>query len=139
MSATTVQTPVQTPVQAPAPAKTTKKKTKTGKRGDNRQKKTYQHYIARVNKEQGDGTRGISRTAMKIFNGLVHDLFTKIVSTSKLLADEQNKQTLTEKEIECAIRLHMDQYLASDAMQHGQDAVRKYEKSIVEEEAKMMI
>lgn len=86
-------------------------------------------FIYKVLKQVHPGT-GISKKSMKIVETIIQDLFTKIAEEAGRLARYNKCYTITEKEIQTAIRLVLPVELAKHAVSEGVKAVEKYNESV---------
>mmetsp|Transcript_118909 Transcript_118909/g.336344 ORF Transcript_118909/g.336344 Transcript_118909/m.336344 type:complete len:150 (+) Transcript_118909:106-555(+) len=69
---------------------------------------------------------GISRRAMNIMNSFMNDIFDRIATESTRLLRTTNRRTLTNREVETAIRLLLPGELAMHAVSEGTKSVAKY-------------
>jgi len=69
---------------------------------------------------------GISKRAMSIMNSFIDDLFERLSDESVRLVRYGNKQTLTSREIQTAVRLILPGELSKHAVSEGAKAVTKY-------------
>eukprot|EP01125_Pyxidicula_operculata_P001388 TRINITY_DN1127_c0_g1_i1.p1 TRINITY_DN1127_c0_g1~~TRINITY_DN1127_c0_g1_i1.p1 ORF type:complete len:153 (-),score=39.58 TRINITY_DN1127_c0_g1_i1:221-637(-) len=94
---------------------------------------TYSTFIYKVLKQVHPDT-GISNKAMMIMNSFVMDIFERIATEAGRLARYSNRQTITSREIQTAVRLLLPGELAKHAVSEGTKAVTKYNASLEEEE-----
>ena len=106
------------------------KKPATGDKKKRRKtrKESYSIYIYKVLKQVHPDT-GISSKAMSIMNSFVNDIFERIATESSRLAHYNKKHTITSREIQTAIRLHLPGELSKHAVSEGTKAVTKYTSS----------
>ena len=97
------------------------------KRRKNR-KESYSIYIYKVLKQVHPDT-GISSKAMSIMNSFVNDIFERIATEASRLAHYNKKHTITSREIQTAVRLHLPGELSKHAVSEGTKAVTKYTSS----------
>jgi histone H2B len=117
----------------PSAKKTISKKT-SEKSTEGKQKKvgkqrrhateTYKSYIFKV-LHQVHPKVGISKKGMSIMNSLVNDTFDKLASEAGRLCRVSNKNTLSSREVQTAIRLVLPGELAKHAVSEGTKAVTK--------------
>ncbi|GIY91607.1 histone H2B [Caerostris extrusa] len=74
---------------------------------------------------------GISSKAMSIMNSFVNDIFGRIAAESSRLAHYNNRSTITNREIQIAVRLLLPGELAKHAVSEGTKAVTKCTSSNV--------
>ena len=91
-------------------------------------KESYSIYIYKVLKQVHPDT-GISSKAMSIMNSFVNDIFERIATESSRLAHYNKKHTITSREIQTAVRLHLPGELSKHAVSEGTKAVTKYTSS----------
>ena len=103
------------------PAEGTKKRRKS-------RKESYSIYIYKVLKQVHPDT-GISSKAMSIMNSFVNDIFERIATEGSRLAHYNRKHTITSREIQTAVRLHLPGELSKHAVSEGTKAVTKYTSS----------
>ncbi|CAI8019651.1 Histone H2B 1/2 [Geodia barretti] len=99
--------------------------TKSKRRG---RKESYSIYIYKVLKQVHPDT-GISSKAMSIMNSFVNDIFERIATEASRLAHYNKKHTITSREIQTAVRLHLPGELSKHAVSEGTKAVTKYTSS----------
>ena len=97
---------------------------KVGKRSKKRTE-TYSSYVFKVLRQIHPET-GISRKAMDIMNSFVNDIFEKIATEAGRLARNNNKATLSSREIQTAVRLCLPGDLARHAVSEGSKSVAKF-------------
>ena len=117
--------------EKPAEKKTTEELTKTKITGQKRKKsrkETYSIYIYKVLRQIHRDT-GISSKAMSIMNSFVNDIFERIASEASRLTHYNKKHTLTSREVQTAVRLHLPGELSKHAVSEGTKAVTKYTSS----------
>jgi histone H2B len=73
---------------------------------------------------------GISRKAMSIMESFLNDIFACLALEAGRLAKYNNRQTITSREIQTAVRLIVPGELAKHAVAEGTKAVTKYCSSI---------
>ena len=118
----------------PPKEKSTEKKPKAAKasEGDKHRKKkrqeTYSTYIYKVLKQVHPDT-GISNRAMAIMNSFINDIFERIAAEASRLARYNNRNTISSREIQTAVRLLLPGELAKHAVSEGTKAVTKYSAS----------
>ena len=105
----------------PAGGETKKKRRKS-------RKESYSIYIYKVLKQVHPDT-GISSKAMSIMNSFVNDIFERIATEASRLAHYNKKHTITSREIQTAVRLHLPGELSKHAVSEGTKAVTKYTSS----------
>ena len=91
-------------------------------------KESYSIYIYKVLKQVHPDT-GISAKAMSIMNSFVKDIFERIATEASKLAHYNKKQTISSREIQTAVRLHLPGELSKHAVSEGTKAVTKYTSS----------
>eukprot|EP00731_Ephydatia_muelleri_P015519 Em0008g1239a len=91
-------------------------------------KESYSIYIYKVLKQVHPDT-GISSNAMSIMNSFVNDIFERIAVEASRLAHYNKKHTITSREIQTAVRLHLPGELSKHAVSEGTKAVTKYTSS----------
>ena len=91
-------------------------------------KESYSIYIYKVLKQVHPDT-GISSKAMSIMNSFVNDIFERIATEASRLAHYNKKHTITSREIQTAVRLHLPGELSKHAVSEGTKAVTKYTSS----------
>mmetsp|Transcript_94720 Transcript_94720/g.131669 ORF Transcript_94720/g.131669 Transcript_94720/m.131669 type:complete len:116 (+) Transcript_94720:23-370(+) len=87
--------------------------------------KSFATYIYKVLKQVHPET-GISRKAMIVMDSFVHDIFERLAVEADRLARYNNRQTITSREIQTAVRLILPGELAKHAVSEGTKAVTKY-------------
>ncbi len=85
-------------------------------------------YIYKVLKQVHPDT-GISSKAMSIMNSFVNDIFERIAAEASRLAHYNKKHTISSREIQTAVRLHLPGELSKHAVSEGTKAVTKYTSS----------
>mgnify|MGYP003483831529 CR=1 FL=1 len=91
-------------------------------------KESYSIYIYKVMKQVHPDT-GISSKAMSIMNSFVNDIFERIATEASRLAHYNKKHTITSREVQTAVRLHLPGELSKHAVSEGTKAVTKYTSS----------
>lgn len=110
-------------------AAATKSKPSTDKRKRRKSRKeSYSIYIYKVLKQVHPDT-GISAKAMSIMNSFVNDIFERIANEASRLAHYNKKHTISSREIQTAVRLHLPGELSKHAVSEGTKAVTKYTSS----------
>ncbi|XP_064393075.1 late histone H2B.L4-like [Halichondria panicea] len=109
--------------EVPSAAEVGEKKKRKRKR-----KESFSIYIYKVLKQVHPDT-GISGKAMSIMNSFVNDVFERIASESSRLAHYNKKHTISSREIQTAVRLHLPGELSKHAVSEGTKAVTKYTSS----------
>lgn len=109
-----------------APA--TKSKPSGEKKKRKSRKESYSIYIYKVLKQVHPDT-GISSKAMSIMNSFVNDIFERIATEASRLAHYNKKHTITSREVQTAVRLHLPGELSKHAVSEGTKAVTKYTSS----------
>ena len=107
--------------------------TKSKPAGDSKKRKksrkeSYSIYIYKVLKQVHPDT-GISSKAMSIMNSFVNDIFERVATEASRLAHYNKKHTITSREIQTAVRLHLPGELSKHAVSEGTKAVTKYTSS----------
>ena len=92
-------------------------------------KESYNIYIYKVLK-QVHPEIGVSKKAMSILNSFVGDTFDRIMSEAGKLVKMNNRQTLSAREVQTAVRLVLPGELSKHAVSEGTKAVTKYESSV---------
>ena len=106
-----------------------KKAKKTDKKKRRRSRReSYSIYIYKVLKQVHPDT-GISSKAMSIMNSFVNDLFERIAGEASKLAHYNKKHTISSREVQTAVRLHLPGELSKHAVSEGTKAVTKYTSS----------
>lgn len=98
------------------------------KKRKHRRKESYSIYIYKVLKQVHPDT-GISSKAMSIMNSFVQDIFERIATEASKLVHYNKKQTISSREIQTAVRLHLPGELSKHAVSEGTKAVTKYTSS----------
>ena len=98
--------------------------------GGSRKKRveTYSSYIYKVLKQVHPDT-GISKKGMSIMNSFINDIFERIATEAGKLATYNKKATLSNREIQTAVRLMLPGELAKHAVSEGTKAVTKFSSS----------
>ena len=91
-------------------------------------KESYSIYIYKVLKQVHPDT-GISSKAMSIMNSFVQDIFERVATEASRLTHYNKKQTISSREIQTAVRLHLPGELSKHAVSEGTKAVTKYTSS----------
>jgi histone H2B len=106
---------------------TIKKVVKDGEKLHRKKKRqeSYSTYIYKVLKQVHPDT-GISNRAMSIMNSFINDIFERIAQEASRLARYNNRNTITSREIQTAVRLLLPGELAKHAVSEGTKAVTKY-------------
>ncbi|KHJ42765.1 core histone H2A/H2B/H3/H4 [Trichuris suis] len=99
------------------------------KRADKKRRKSrkesFATYIYKVLKQVHPDT-GISTKAMSIMNSFVNDVFERIAEEASRLTQYSNRDTLSSREIQAAVRLLVPGELCKHAVSEGTKAVSKY-------------
>jgi len=105
-----------------------------GEKSESHQKRNYNSYSTFIYKvlKQVHPDTGISNKAMAIMNSFVQDIFERIATEAGRLARYNNRQTITSREIQTAVRLILPGELAKHAVSEGTKAVTKYNASLAE-------
>jgi histone H2B len=90
-----------------------------------RSAETFKSYIFKVLRQVHPKV-GISKKGMAVMNSLVSDTFDKIASEAGRVCRVSNKQTLSSREIQTAIRLVFPGELAKHAVSEGTKAMTKF-------------
>ncbi len=90
-----------------------------------RRVESYGTYIFKVLKQVHPDT-SISRRSMGIMNSFINDIFEKVASESGRLCRYNRKKTLTNREVQTAVRLVIPGELAKHAVSEGTKACTKY-------------
>ena len=90
-----------------------------------RDQRSFQTYIFRVLKETKP-EMSISKQGMTVINGIIVELFEKIMREARELMIHSKKQTLSSKEIETAVKLHFPGELQKLAINASRDALTKF-------------
>jgi len=98
-------------------------------RSERRNYASYSTFIYKVLKQVHPDT-GISNKAMGIMNSFVADIFEQLATEACRLARYNNRQTITSREIQTAVRLLLPGELAKHAVSEGTKAVTKYNASL---------
>lgn len=80
-------------------------------------------------KEGGKPNIGISTRAMSIMSSIANDMRERLAMEAGRLARYNKKQTLSDREIQTAVRLILPKELATHAVSDGTKAVTKYTTS----------
>lgn len=91
-------------------------------------RESYSIYIYKVLKQVHPDT-GISSKAMSIMNSFVNDIFERVAIEASRLATYNKKHTISSREIQTAVRLHLPGELSKHAVSEGTKAVTKYTSS----------
>ena len=106
-----------------------KKKPATDKKKRRKSRReSYAIYIYKVLKQVHPDT-GISSKAMSIMNSFVNDIFERIAGEASRLAHYNKKHTISSREVQTAVRLHLPGELSKHAVSEGTKAVTKYTSS----------
>merc|ERR1719453_2642955 len=89
---------------------------------------SFSMYIYKVLKQCHPET-GLSKKSMSIMNSFLNDIFEKIAYESNRLLRNQNRKTLSSREIQTAIRLMLPGELSRHAVSEGTKAITKYTTS----------
>ncbi|KRZ65705.1 histone H3 [Trichinella papuae] len=101
------------------------KAAKSGDRSRRRSRKeSFAIYIYKVLKQVHPYT-GISNRAMAIMNSFVYDIFDRLAAESSRLAHYNQRNTITSREIQAAVRLLLPGELSKHAVSEGTKAVSK--------------
>ena len=103
-------------------------KAENGKKRKKTRKESYSIYIYKVLKQVHPDT-GISSKAMSIMNSFVNDIFERIATEASRLTHYNKRHTITSREIQTAVRLHLPGELSKHAVSEGTKAVTKYTSS----------
>jgi histone H2B len=98
------------------------------KRTRRHRRESYSIYIYKVLKQVHPDT-GISSKAMSIMNSFVQDIFERVATEASRLTHYNKKQTISSREIQTAVRLHLPGELSKHAVSEGTKAVTKYTSS----------
>ncbi|KRZ11234.1 Histone H2B 3 [Trichinella zimbabwensis] len=99
------------------------KAAKSGDRSRRRSRKeSFAIYIYKVLKQVHPYT-GISNRAMAIMNSFVYDIFDRLAAESSRLAHYNQRNTITSREIQAAVRLLLPGELSKHAVSEGTKAV----------------
>ncbi len=109
-------------------AATKVKATDAKKKRRKSRKESYSIYIYKVLKQVHPDT-GISSKAMSIMNSFVNDIFGRVASEASKLSHYNKKHTISSREIQTAVRLHLPGELSKHAVSEGTKAVTKYTSS----------
>lgn len=101
-------------------------------RSQRRNYASYSTFIYKVLKQVHPDT-GISNKAMGIMNSFVADIFEQLATEASRLARYNNRQTITSREIQTAVRLLLPGELSKHAVSEGTKAVTKYNASLAGE------
>ena len=91
-------------------------------------KESYRMYIHKVLKKVHPDI-GVTNKSMNAINAFVNDVFERIANEASRLAKNNDKQTISSREIQTAVRLILPGELARHAASEGSKAVSKYEAS----------
>merc|ERR1719382_847364 len=93
-----------------------------------RKKKAVQTYAIYIHKvlKQIHPEVGISKRGMNIMNSFMNDIFDRVATEATKLLRTTKKRTLTNREIETAVRLMLPGELSKHAVSEGTKAVTKY-------------
>ena len=108
--------------------KRSKSERSDGKRKRRHRRESYSIYIYKVLKQVHPDT-GISSKAMSIMNSFVQDIFERVATEASRLTHYNKKQTISSREIQTAVRLHLPGELSKHAVSEGTKAVTKYTSS----------
>lgn len=101
----------------------------TGERKRKRKRvETYATYIFKILKEMNPD-RGISRKAMMVMNSFVDDILERIATEASQLALKTNRMTISDRDIQTAVRLLLPDEMAGIATMEGNRAVRRFQES----------
>lgn len=104
------------------------KSERDGKKRRRHRRESYSIYIYKVLKQVHPDT-GISSKAMSIMNSFVQDIFERVATEASRLTHYNKKQTISSREIQTAVRLHLPGELSKHAVSEGTKAVTKYTSS----------
>ncbi|MEL6702523.1 MAG: histone-like protein [Pseudomonadota bacterium] len=82
-------------------------------------------YIYKVLKSISNDV-GISKKGMNVINSLVQDMFEQIALEGSKLVRYHGKKTLSDNDIQSAVKLLLPHYLGTHALMEGNKAVAKY-------------
>jgi len=99
-----------------------------GRRKDNAKRPSFKTYIYKVLKQVHPDT-GISNMAMCIVDDMVHEWMREIARLAGDLSQYVSKKSISSREIQTAVRLHIPGELAKHAVSEGTKAVTKYNSS----------
>ncbi|KAL1233323.1 Histone H2B [Trichinella pseudospiralis] len=106
-------------------SKTPKGATSGDRRRRRLRKESFASYIYKVLKQVHSDT-GISNKAMSIMNSFVNDIFDRLAAEASRLAHYNQRNTITSREIQTAVRLLLPGELCKHAISEGTKAVSKY-------------
>lgn len=105
--------------------KATKKPVDPSKKRKKKRHQSFKRYIFKVLKQVHPNT-GMSTRAMSVMNSLMFDLHAKISKEAAALCQQNGRKTLSEREVQTAVRLQLPGELAKHAVSDGTKAVTKY-------------
>ncbi|KRY76677.1 Histone H2B 7 [Trichinella pseudospiralis] len=105
-------------------SKTPKGATSGDRRRRRLRKESFASYIYKVLKQVHSDT-GISNKAMSIMNSFVNDIFDRLAAEASRLAHYNQRNTITSREIQTAVRLLLPGELCKHAISEGTKAVSK--------------
>jgi len=89
----------------------------------------FGRYIHRVIKRQEQKVT-ITPNAVTVIDNMLKDVMGRIADEASNLAEIQNKKTLTERELEAAVRLVLKGNLGGHATNEGKKAVKRYRANV---------
>ena len=90
-----------------------------------RSKETFKTYIFKILKQVHPKV-GISKKSMVILNNFVMDTFDKLAAEASSLAHTNNRDTLSGRDVQSAIRLVLPGDLSQHALSEASKAMTKY-------------
>mmetsp|Transcript_48378 Transcript_48378/g.59523 ORF Transcript_48378/g.59523 Transcript_48378/m.59523 type:complete len:126 (-) Transcript_48378:174-551(-) len=107
-------------------------KSRVGRKKGEQKKRSYETYNIYIYKvlKQVHPKLGISKKGMNIMNGMVFDIFDRVVNEAALLVKYNKKLTLDPRAIQCAIKLVLPGELAKHAEGEANKAVKKFLNAI---------
>jgi histone H2B len=130
------KTETETETKEAIPEKKVEKEEKVekGQKVDEKKKKkkntsAFHSYIHKIMKDVCPDN-GISAKAVETANDFIVDLFDRLAQEAGYLARSNKRHTITDREIQAAVRLIIPGELAMHAVLEGQKAVTRFSKSI---------
>ena len=98
------------------------------KRAKRKNYQSFSLYIYKVLKSISNDV-GISKKGMNVINSLVTDMFEQVALESSKLLRYHKKKTLSDNDIQAAVKLLLPQDLGTHALMEGNKAVAKFNNS----------
>ncbi len=96
-----------------------------GRKYNRKRKETFNIYIFKVLKQVHPDI-GMSKRAMNVMNGFVHDTFDRIAAEAANIVKYNKKATMDARAVQCACKLVLPGELSKHAETEASKAVNKY-------------